>query len=128
MAVPVGAIGIATFVLPQLGLSQPILAAVFPLAMAAVAATILVVPMVATFLIDTGKLLEAFVEQASRVFLAAVAFLTFYSVLDLLASAPNFVVAGERGGISLPESHYLSVTTMATVAYGNITPPPKLRR
>ena len=108
--------------------------------MAAIAAIVLLVgPNVATFLIDTGLLFEAFFEQARRAFVAVFAFLTFYSVLvivfaalyrilDVAATAPNFVVGGRPRDISFAESLYFSVVTMATVGYGDITPLSDLAR
>ena len=137
---PVLAIGAITFTLPGLDLGQSTLSAAFLVAMAAIAGIVLLVgPNVATFLIDTGLLFEAFFEQARRAFVAVFAFLTFYSVLvivfaalyrilDVAATAPNFVVGGRPRDISFAESLYFSVVTMATVGYGDITPLSDLAR
>ena len=137
---PVFAIGALTFALPRLDLGHPALDVVFIASMAAIAAIVLFVgPMIAAFLIDTGLLFEAFFEQARRTFVAVFAFLTFYSVLvivfaalyrilDVAATAPNFVVGGRPRDISFAESLYFSVVTMATVGYGDITPLSDLAR
>jgi voltage-gated potassium channel len=137
---PVFAIGALTFALPRLGLGQPALDLAFLASMAAIATTVLLVgPTIAAFLIDTGLLFEAFFEQMSRAFVAAFAFLTFYSVLvivfaalyrilSLVSPAPDFIVAGQPGEISFVESLYFSVITMATVGYGDITPLSDLAR
>ena len=137
---PVFAIGALTFTLPRLGLGHSALDMVFFASMAAIAAVVLFVgPMIAAFLIDTGLLFEAFFEQARRAFVAVFAFLTFYSVLvmvfaalyrilDVTATAPNFVVGGRPRDISFAESLYFSVVTMATVGYGDITPLSDLAR
>ena len=137
---PVFAIGAVTFALPGLGFGQLALGAAFLIAMAAIAGIVLFVgPNVATFLIDTGLLFEAFFEQARRAFVAVFAFLTFYSVLvivfgalyrilDVAATAPNFVIGGRPRDISFAESLYFSVVTMATVGYGDITPLSDLAR
>ena len=134
------AIGALTFALPRLGLGHPVLDATFLASMAAIGTIVLLVgPMVAAFLIDTGLLFEAFFEQARRAFVAVFAFLTFYSVLvmvfaalyrilDLAAIAPNFVIDGAARDISFAESLYFSVVTMATVGYGDITPLSALAR
>jgi voltage-gated potassium channel len=137
---PVFAVGTVTFSLPGLGLGQLALSTAFLVAMAAIAGIVLLVgPNVAIFLIDTGLLFEAFFEQARRAFIAVFAFLTFYSVLvivfaalyrilDVAATAPNFVVGGRPRDISFAESLYFSVDTMATVGYGDITPLSDLAR
>lgn len=138
--IPVVGIGVATFIVPDLALSQAGLDAAFVGAMAAIGAVVFAVsPGVSAFLIDTGLLFEEFFARISQLAAAAFAFLTFYSVIvivfaglyrviDKLSGTPHFSVHGVPRAISYAESLYFSIVTMATVGYGDITPMTDLAR
>lgn len=132
--VPVFAVGVVTFILPTLKLSEAAAGYAFLAAMAAIAAIVFAVSSdVSRFLIETGLLFEEFFGRIARMVVPTFAFLTFYSVtvivfatlyriVDRLADAPNFQVGGEARAITFPESLYFSIVTMATVGYGDIVP------
>jgi voltage-gated potassium channel len=138
--VPVAAIGVATFFVDTTPPATVTVDFVFLLAMFGIALTVFVVsPSVSTFLIDTGLLFEEFFARVNRLAVAAFAFVTFYSVLvivfaavyriiDMFSSDANFTIAGLDRAITFPESLYFSITTMATVGYGDITPATDLAR
>ncbi len=131
---PVFGIGVLTFALPTLELSQLAADVSFLVAMLAIAIIVFTVSAdVSTFLIETGLLFEEFFGRISKLVVPTFAFLTFYSVtviifatcyrlLDRLAALPNFIIGGVRRAISFPESLYFSIVTMATVGYGDIVP------
>ena len=132
--VPVFAVGVVTFILPTLHLSEAAAGFAFLLAMAAIAAIVFLVSAdVSRFLIETGLLFEEFFGRIAQMVVPTFAFLTFYSIavivfatfyriVDRLAAAPNFHVGGQARAITFPESLYFSIVTMATVGYGDIVP------
>lgn len=131
---PVFAVGVVTFILPTLRLSEMAAGIAFLAAMAAIAAIVFAVSAdVSRFLIETGLLFEEFFGRIAQMVVPTFAFLTFYSItvivfatlyriIDRLAAAPNFHVAGQVRTITFPESLYFSIVTMATVGYGDIVP------
>lgn len=132
--IPVFAIGVLTFLVPDLALSPGGIDMAFVGAMLAIAVVVFAVsPGVSAFLIDTGLLFEEFFDRVSKLAAAAFAFLTFYSVivivfagiyrvLDKLSAASHFSVHGQVRDITYAESLYFSIVTVATVGYGDITP------
>ena len=131
---PVLAIGGLTFLIPGLGLDQGSHDALLLAAMTAIAATVLVTSHdVASFLIDTGLLLEGFFERISRLVVPGFVFLTFYSLLvivfatvyriiDRFSGDVHFAIQGVTRDLTFPEAVYFSIITLSTVGYGDITP------
>lgn len=87
---------------------------------------------VASFLIDTGRLLDRFFHRATSFFVPAFAFFNVYALLvivfaciyriaDRLSPVPNFTFHDEQRTISFSEALYYSVVTMSTVGYGDVT-------
>lgn len=130
---PVGLIGLATFLVPQhwtaKGISDWFLAS-----MAGISLIVLFASKdVAVLLLDTGLLFEEFFEQVARLVEPAFAFFTFYSLLvivfaslytvvDRFSAASHFVVHGKPQDITFGEALYFSVITLSTVGYGDIMP------
>lgn len=131
---PVFAIGTATFLLPDSGLTEYAHDKALLASMTAIAAVVGVVSRdVSTFLLDTGLLFEEFFQRVCRLIVPAFAFLTFYSllvvvfacfyrILDRFSGAPLFIIDGEQRSITFAESLYFSIVTLSTVGYGDILP------
>jgi voltage-gated potassium channel len=132
--VPVFAIGVLTFLMPQDGVSATVEATAFLGAMAAIGGIVLFVSRdVAVFLLDTALLFEHFFQRIAKLVAPAFAFLTFYSllvivfaasysVIDRISAQRNFRIDGVIREFNFPESLYFSLTTLSTAAYGDIFP------
>jgi voltage-gated potassium channel len=132
--VPVFAVGVLTFLLPQEGISKAFENVAFLGAMAAIGGIVVFVSRdVAVFLLDTALLFEHFFQRIARLIAPAFAFLTFYSllvivfaasysVIDRISAQRNFRIDGVVRTIDFPESLYFSLTTLSTAAYGDIFP------
>lgn len=88
---------------------------------------------ICVFLIDTGLLFDQFFVRMLHLFAPAFAFFTLYSfnvivfamiyrIIDRIADAPLFLIAGVREPIGFVDSLYFSLITVSTVGYGDITP------
>lgn len=88
---------------------------------------------VATLLIDIGLLLEEFLTRISRLTVPAFAFLSFYAIVVIAfaavygiisrgSSLHHFRIGDEYRSLTFFELLYFSVTTLATVGYGDIVP------
>jgi voltage-gated potassium channel len=132
--VPVGALGAATFLVPDY-IGDPALAdGVFLFAMGAVSVVVVFASRdVATFLLDSGLLFEEFFQRAAQLLVPAFAFLTFYSMLvivfaciyriaDRFTEMPQFMVNAVPETISFSQALYFSVITVSTVGYGDVVP------
>lgn len=132
--IPMVIIGALTFSVPQLQLGPAGENVAFAAAMAAIAVIVFIVAgNVASFLIDTGLLFEAFFERIARFMVPAFAFFTFYTltvivfaaiyrIVDLLTPTVDFIISGEGRHIAFTEALYFSVVTLSTVGYGDIVP------
>ncbi len=87
---------------------------------------------IAAFLLDIGVLFETFFTNAAQLAKPAFAFFTCYSllalifgclyaILDRYSELPNFSVNGELRPITFAEGLYLSVVTLSTVGYGDLS-------
>jgi voltage-gated potassium channel len=102
--------------------------------MGAIAATVAWnVEEIALFLLETGALFEIFFRNLARMAVPVFAFFSVYSLLIIVFAAiyslidrvqpgQQFSVSGIQRGLSFAESLYYSVTTVATVGYGDILP------
>jgi len=132
--VPVFAVGALSFLIPIGRFGQPVLDGLLDAAMALIAVIVLFVSRdVAMFLVDASLMFEDFFRRVARLAAPALAFFTFYSlivlvfaslyrIIDRYSSAFHFMVDGTPHKISFPESLYFSITTLAAVGYGDITP------
>ena len=88
---------------------------------------------IALFLLETGALFEIFFKNLARMAVPVFAFFSVYSLLiivfaaiysliDRIQPGHQFSVSGVMRGLSFAESLYYSVTTVATVGYGDILP------
>jgi voltage-gated potassium channel len=130
---PILAIGALTFALPDL-LPPGWLGLALLLSMGAIAATVAWnVEEIALFLLETGALFEIFFRNLARMAVPVFAFFSVYSLLIIVFAAiyslidrvqpgQQFSVSGIQRGLSFAESLYYSVTTVATVGYGDILP------
>ncbi|MEM9685258.1 MAG: potassium channel family protein, partial [Pseudomonadota bacterium] len=137
---PMAVIGASTFAVPELPLSVHEENLALIVAMSAIAVIVSIVAAnVASFLIDTGLLFEAFFERVARFMVPAFAFFTFYTltiiifatiyrIADLLTDNVDFVIAGEGRAITFTEALYFSIVTLSTVGYGDIVPASNLVR
>lgn len=131
---PVFGIGLATFALPGLGLTQLQYDGAFLISMLAIAIIVgLSSRDVTIFLLDTGLLFEEFFERMAGLMVPAFAFFTFYTlniivfaavyrIVDRFSTAPNFIIDGGTQELSWPDALYFSVITLSTVGYGEMTP------
>lgn len=132
-ASPLAAVAAASFILPigEMRASEQDAALLF--AMTTIGLTAAVTASgIAAFLLDTAMLFENFFFNAGQLIKPAFAFLTCYSLLtiiygclytiiDRFSPSPNFSVSGVRRAITLSEGLYLSVVTLSTVGYGDLT-------
>jgi voltage-gated potassium channel len=131
--VPVFTIGVLTFVLPDLVLTQTQYDLAYLAAMGAIALIVLFVSRdVCVFLVETSLLFELFFEGMRRLVIPAFAFFSFYSVIVIIFACvyrlvstwggAHFLVQGVERSISFSESLYFSIVTLSTVGYGDIVP------
>lgn len=132
--VPILLVGVATFALPELGVTSQTEQVAFLCAMALISVVVAAASRdVVAFLLDASLLFEAFFARIQRLFIPAFAFLTLYSLLviifaciyRLLDSAmgePMLAFAGLRRTMSFSEALYFSVVTLSTIGYGDVVP------
>lgn len=130
---PLVVVGAASVVMP-FGEMQPadqdiaLLAAMTIIALTA----LLAASDISIFLLDTAILFGDFFTNASHLAKPAFAFFTCYSLLtiifgclytalDRFSADPNFLVGGVAREISFGEALYLSVVTLSTVGYGDLS-------
>ncbi len=88
---------------------------------------------VVLLLMDIALVFETVAARVDRLVMPIVAFLTFYSLLvvvfacfyriaEMTVGGPMFLVHDHAQELSFSEALYFSVTTLATVGYGDITP------
>jgi voltage-gated potassium channel len=88
---------------------------------------------IALFLLETGELFEIFIGNLARMAVPVFAFFSVYSLLiivfaalfslvDRIQPGPQFSVSGVQRQITFAESLYFSVSTVATIGYGDILP------
>ncbi len=130
---PIAVVGVSSFVLPINELDPAQQNAALLIAMLIIGLTAsLTARSIAAFLLDTAILFEDFFVNAGRLAKPAFAFLTCYSLLaiiygclyaiiDRFSAAPNFTISGASRDITLNEGLYLSVVTLSTVGYGDLT-------
>lgn len=138
--VPMAVIGALTFAMPHLQLEPRGQNIVFAAAMTMISLIVFAVAgNVASFLIDTGLLFEAFFERIARFVVPAFAFFTFYTltvivfaavyrIADFLTPGPDFLLHEQARTISFSEALYFSIVTLSTVGYGDIAPASNLVR
>ncbi|MDF2763046.1 MAG: conserved rane protein of unknown function [Rhodospirillales bacterium] len=131
--VPIVAIGAFTFALPDL-IAPGWLGLALLLSMAAISvAVIWNVEQIALFLLETGSLFEIFFRNLARMAVPVFAFFSVYSLviivfaalyilIDRIQPGAQFSVSGQARPMGFAESLYFSVSTMATVGYGDILP------
>lgn len=132
--VPVAMIGVASFAVPETGISAQGEEVVFVLSMAAIAVVVALAEHdVVAFLLDVSLIFEAFYERVRRLIIPAFAFLTFYSLLvivfaclyriaDGATTEPLLAFSGVRREMSFTEALYFSVVTLSTIGYGDVVP------
>ncbi|TAL03163.1 MAG: two pore domain potassium channel family protein [Rhodospirillaceae bacterium] len=130
---PLIAVGVASFVAPLREFPPADQALALLGAMTIIALTALLAAAdIAAFLLDTAVLFEDFFENAARLAKPAFAFFTCYSllaivfaclytILDRYSATPNFLLDGHGRRINLGEGLYLSVVTLSTVGFGDLT-------
>lgn len=131
---PLGAIGISTFVVPFNHMPTAaqdgfLIGAMGLIAIiAGIASRNIVI-----FLIDTGKLFEDFFDMLARMSKPVFAFFTFYAitvivyaclyrVADLASGGTNFLILGEPSELDFVNALYFSIVTLSTLGYGDIVP------
>lgn len=130
---PLAAVAAASFILPinEMGPLEQDTALIFAMLIIGLTAA-LTAPGIAAFLLDTAILSENFFVNAGQLVKPAFAFLTCYSLLtiiygclytiiDRFSLTPNFSTTGGSHAITLSEGLYLSVVTLSTVGYGDLT-------
>ena len=130
---PIVVIGILTYGLPAL-IPESWRDAVLLLSMAAISGLVLQhTDQIALFLLETGELFEIFFANLGRMAVPVFAFFSVYSLLiivfatlfsliDRILPGPQFSISGVQRPITFAESLYFSVSTMATIGYGDILP------
>lgn len=127
-------IGALTFLLPRLGLGA------LGQGAALLASSVLIAALVGwaardvvLLLMDIALVFETVAARIDRLIMPVMAFLTFYSLLvvvfacfyriaEMVVGGPMFLVHARPQALSFSEALYFSVTTLATVGYGDITP------
>lgn len=132
--VPVFAVGALSFLIPIGDFGESALDGLLEGSMALIAVIVLFVSRdVAMFLVDASLMFEGFFRRIARLAAPALAFFTFYSlivlvfasvyrIMDRYSATFHFLIDGTPHKISFPESLYFSITTLAAVGYGDITP------
>ncbi len=132
--VPVAAIGLLSFTVPDLGFNRFEQNIAFLASMGAIGAVVFVAThSISVFLIEVGLLFQDFSERMETLAVPAFAFLTFYSlivivfasiyvIVDKAIPGAQFRIDGIERPIVFLESLYFSVITLSTVGYGDITP------
>ncbi len=131
---PVFAIGVLSFVVPDLRLDATQQTFAFLGFMGAIGATVFFAShAICIFLIEVGLLFQDFSRRMETLAVPAFAFLTFYSLIVIVFASvytiydratpdAQFRVDGVERQIEFLESLYFSVITLSTVGYGDITP------
>lgn len=139
-ALPLFAVGIASFLLPYHDFAPETISILLLLSMGAIAALVFAVSRdVTAFLLETGLLFEEFFDQASTLLAPTLAFFTYYSfvvivfgcvyrIIDYVIPGLHFAVLGVERKISFLEGLYFSIITLSTVGYGDLVPSSTLVR
>jgi voltage-gated potassium channel len=130
---PIFLIGVFTYALPDL-VPESWRDIVLLLSMAAISGLVLQhTEQIALFLLETGELFEIFFGNLARMAVPVFAFFSVYSLLiivfatlfsliDRVLPGAQFSISGVERPITFAESLYFSVSTMATIGYGDILP------
>lgn len=134
------AIGVLSFLSPRLHLNGFGQGEALLVSSAAIAALVAWAARDAVLtMMDIALVFEEVATRLDRLVMPIMAFLTFYSLLVVVfgclyriaeagMGGPMFLVHGLLRALSFPEALYFSVTTLATVGYGDITPAAPLAR
>ncbi len=127
-------IGVLAFLVPRLNLGPLGQGAALMVTAVAIAALVGGAARdVVLLLMDIALVFETVAARVDRLIMPVMAFLTFYSLLvvvfaclyriaEMSVGAALFLVHGHLQQLSFSEALYFSVTTLATVGYGDITP------
>ncbi len=131
--IPIVAIGAFTFAIPDL-IAADWLGIALLLSMGAISAVVMYyAEEIALYLLETGELFEIFFRNLTRMVVPVFAFFSVYSLLIIVFAAlfslidrvqpgAQFSISGEERAITFAESLYFSVSTVATIGYGDILP------
>jgi voltage-gated potassium channel len=138
--VPLLSIGIASFVVPRLGLAQDQENLLFLTKMGLIALVVMVAERdVVAFQLDLALLFDVLFDRLGRLAIPIFAFLTIYSlmvivfaclyrIVDMIAAGPAFASNGQPYDLGFGDALYFSVITLATIGYGDIVPVEPLAR
>ena len=130
---PLVIVGTASVILPLEDLGATDKSAALLTAMTIIALTaFLAASDISIFLLDIAILFGDFFTNASHLAKPAFAFFTCYSLLSIIfgclytaldrfSAVPNFLVGGIAQPISFGEGLYLSIVTLSTVGYGDLS-------
>lgn len=139
-AAPLGLVGAASFLLPDLEISAAAEGHAFLAAMAIIALTVSLASCdVVAFMLDTSTVFEGFFRRIAQLAVPVLAFLTLWTLLcigfaclyriaDMTSIEPQFSVGGTVRQMEFSEALYFSVVTLTTVGYGDILPIAPLAR
>jgi voltage-gated potassium channel len=134
------AVGLLSFLVPRLSLGGPGQGIALLTSSLAIAALVVWAARdVVLLLMDIALVFETVAARIDRLLMPVMAFLTFYSLLvvgfacfyriaQMSLGGPMFLEHGQPRQLSFSEALYFSVTTLATVGYGDITPVGPLAR
>ena len=131
---PLAAIGMLTFAVPDLAWGNEKESLVLLALMALVSLIVFFVsPSIASFLLLAGQMFEQFFDRVVGLVVPAFAFMTFYSlqvilfaclyrIIHLYVPGNHFNFNGAPHDLGFSDSLYFSIVTMSTLGYGDIAP------